>query len=461
MTRVTSWRGDSRAGTEKGAKMYEPRVRTPGQEPIAAAHAGTAADFLRRHRREAAVAAHADQRARHAFAAGLFERVADTRNLYAAYAHVRSHGGDAPGVDGLRPSQVDPEGAWEMVRQVRATLFDETYRPARVRKQKIPKTSGPGFRTLSIPTLVDRVVQRALVQVIEPYLDPHFDDNSFGYRRGRGRLQALARAQWYTVEQDRGIWITEDLKNAFDMVPQKRLLDIIRTRLPDERVMRLIELFVVTASGHGVPQGGPASALWLNIYLDHLLDRVWHQRHPDVPLVRVADDLLLVCKDTVAAQQMYAELETVIAPTGMGLKLGSASAIRDLRAGQVAEWLGYRIRSTGNELVYDVADRSWQSLTLKLELAHEKPLAPLVALDTIAGWVAQLGPGYAERKVAGTYTRVRQIAREQGFEEVPRLKDFHTNWLAAHNRWLEVWNEECRRRSVTNHPINQNTGDRS
>ena len=441
--------------------MYEFRSRITNSDPIATAHAGTAADFLRRHRREAEVAAHADPRARRTFVAGLFDRVADTRNLYAAYAHVRSHGGDAPGVDGLRPSQVDAEAAWEMVRQIRATLLGETYRPARVRKQKIPKTSGTGFRTLSIPTLVDRVVQRALVQVVEPYLDTHFSDDSFGYRRGRGRLQALARARWYTVEQDRGIWITEDLKNAFDMMPQKRLLDIIRMRLPDERLLCLIKLLVVTPSSRGVPQGGPASALWLNMYLDHVLDRVWRQRNPDVPLVRVADDLLLICQNIVEAQAMYAELATIIRPTGMTLKIGPAGAIRDLRAGQVAEWLGYRISHTGSEIVYDIADRSWKSLVLKLELAHEKPLAPLVALDTVAGWVAALGPAYAERKVAGTYTRVRQIAREQGFEEIPPLKNFHTSWRAAHDRWLGVWSEECRRRSAANHPINQNKGDRS
>jgi len=439
--------------------MYEFRIRMRGREPAATAHMGTAADFLRRHRHEAAVAAHADPRARRTFVAGMFERVADTRSLHAAFAHVRTHGGDAPGVDGLRPSQVDAEAAWEMARQIRVTLFDETYRPARVRRQKIPKISGVGHRTLSIPTLVDRVVQRALVQVVEPYLDPHFSDDSFGYRRGRGRLQALARAQWYTVGQDRGIWITEDLKNAFDNVPQKRLLDIIRTRLPDERLLRLIELFVATPSGRGVPQGGPASALWLNMYLDHFLDRVWRQRHPDVPLVRVADDLLLICTDMVEAQQVYAVLETVIRPTGMTLKLGAATATRDLRAGQVAEWLGYRINHTGSELVHDVADRSWKSLALKLELAHERPLSPLVALDAIAGWVAQIGPAYAERKVAGTYTRLRQIARAQGFEEIPRLKDFHTTWRKAHDRWLGVWSEECRRRSAATNPINQNRGD--
>lgn len=439
--------------------MYGFCERKRDREVAATAHTGTVTDFLRRHRREAEVAAHADPRAGRTFVAGMFERVADTRSLHAAFAHVRSHGGDAPGVDGLRPSRVDAEVAWEMVRQIRATLLGETYRPARVRKKKVPKISGTGFRTLSIPTLVDRVVQRALVQVVEPYLDPHFSDDSFGYRRGRGRLQALARAQWYTEKQDRGVWITEDLKNAFDNIPQKRLLDIIHTRLPDERLLRLIKLFVVTPSGHGVPQGGPASALWLNLYLDHFLDRVWRERQPGVPLVRVADDLLLICGDTVTAQQMYAELETIIRPTGMTLKLGPASAIRDLRAEQVAEWLGYRINCTGNDLVYDVADRSWKSLALKLELAHEKPLSPLVAIDTIAGWVAQLGPAYAERKVAGTYTRVRQIAREQGFEEIPPLKNFHTSWLAAHDRWLEVWSEECRRRSATTHLINQNKGD--
>src|SRR5262245_4341735 len=148
----------------EGGAVYDLRIPRLGREPLATVHA--AASFLRQHRTEARVAANADAKTREKFVAGLFDCIADTRNLHAALAHVWTRGGAAPGIDGLRPSHIDGKNAWELARAVRATLLDGTYRPARVRKQKIPKSSGKGHRTLSIPTLIDRVVQRALVQVI-------------------------------------------------------------------------------------------------------------------------------------------------------------------------------------------------------------------------------------------------------------------------------------------------------
>ena len=434
----------------RAALAYDLRVQTPGREPLASYHTGVVTDFLRRHRFEAEVAAHADKQTRANFVGELFSRVADTRNLYAAFAHVRARGGDAPGVDGLRPSAVDAEGGWEMVRVIRATLFDGTYRPARLRRKRILKTSGTGTRTLSIPTLVDRVVQRALVQVVEPYLDPHFADDSFGFRRRRGRLQALARAHWYTAQQDRPVWVTEDLKDAFNHVPQKRLLDVVRLHLPDDRLMKLIELLVATPTGRGVSQGGPASGLWLNIYLDHFLDREWRKRELDVPLVRVADDLLLLCRDTNEARRVYGVLAEILRPTGMVLKGTPQSTIRDLAAGQVVEWLGYRINYIDGRLKYDVADRAWRSLANKLTLAHEQPIAPLAALATLDGWVSQIGPTYAPAKVPATYDRVRRLARSLGYEEIPSTRDLHAAWRRAHGAWEDALGAEyCGRSAAT------------
>lgn len=423
--------------------MYDSRTRNKHSERELSAHTGAATDFLRRHRIEAKIAATKDTKTRCEFVSKLFGRVPDTRNLRAAFNHLRAVGGDAPGIDKLRPSDIDSSGVWEMLRVIRSSLLDDTYRPARMRKKKVPKTSGTGYRTLSIPTLVDRVVQRALVQVIEPFLDPQFDDDSFGFRPRRGRVQALARATRYAVRRVRRVWIAEDLANAFDTIPQQRLLDVLRIRLPDDRLLRLIERLVVTPSGRGVSQGGPASALLLNMYLDHHLDRRWRQQQPSVPLIRVADDLLLLCRDVAEAGDVYQPLADLLRPTGMLLKGNAQGTTRDLSAGQVTEWLGYRI-ICDNEMQFrfEIADRSWKSLANKLTLAHTKPLSPLVALDTIAGWICQQGPTYAERIVVATYERVRGIALELGFEEIPSITDLRTNWLRAHADWVSVQGAE-------------------
>ena len=170
---------------------------------------------------------------------------------------------------------------------LRKTILDTTYRPGRDRRVPIPKASGHGTRTLLIQSIIDRLVQRAIVQTVQPYLDPTFDEQSYGYRPGCDRQQALARAERLALSANTWVWLTEDLKDAFNQVPQRRLLDVVRHRLPNEGIVRLIEHVVLTDTGRGLRQGGCLSPLLLNLYLDHHLDRRWRMRHPDLSLLRV------------------------------------------------------------------------------------------------------------------------------------------------------------------------------
>jgi hypothetical protein len=221
--------------------------------------------------------------------------------------------------------------------------LEDTYRPAPDRKLQIPKASGTGFRTLSIPTAIDRMVQRGIVQVLQPYLDPLFDDGSLGYRPGKDRLDALARAERLAVERGLWVWITEDVKNAFDQVPLNRLLDIVRLYIRNTEMSQLVERVIGTGSKRGLRQGGPLSPLLLNLYLHHFLDQPWRQRYADVELIRVADDLLVLCSDRQRAEQAYADLVKLLCPAAMPLKGTSQTTIRELNRGDSASWLGWRI----------------------------------------------------------------------------------------------------------------------
>ena len=102
--------------------------------------------------------------------------------------------------------------------------------------------------------------------------------------------------------------------------PQHRLLDVVRYRLPDEGIVRLIERMVLTETGRGLRQGGCLSPLLLNLYLDHHLDRRWRMRHPDLPLIRVADDILVLTRNQEEAQQTWTDLREMLLPAGMPLK---------------------------------------------------------------------------------------------------------------------------------------------
>jgi retron-type reverse transcriptase len=131
-------------------------------------------------------------------------RIADTRMLIAAAEQVRADGGPAAGVDGTKPADVGWRETAELARLLREVLLGGRYRPAPARHVAIPKASGSGMRTLSIPTFVDRVVQRAVVTVLQPLLDPSFSPNTFGSRPGKSITDAIARA--YALAGTHGLW---------------------------------------------------------------------------------------------------------------------------------------------------------------------------------------------------------------------------------------------------------------
>ena len=251
-----------------------------------------------------------------------------------------------------------------------------------MRHKSIPKGTGRGNRTLTIANIEDRVVARAVVQIVQPLYDPTFDDNSFGFRPGRGRQLALARALKLAKEQDRHVWLVADLEAAFDRVPHNRLLDVLRKRL-HENVVQLIHHIIHNKSGRGLPQGSPLSPLLLNVYLDHFLDTRWRKLHPDLPLLRYADDLLILCRTEEEAQSARLDLAQLLTPTAMLLK-HCKDPVRNLTLGKHAGVMLWIPDLTHSWLAADLTrdhrrESSWNGLREKLELAHTGsfPVSPL------------------------------------------------------------------------------------
>ena len=424
---------------------YKPRRRgeigvagTRARQAPVESHQGTPRDYLRRHERDATAAVHGDATTRTSFFATLLKRTADTRNLRMAWDYLASNGGQAPGPDGLHYDDLDDRDVWKLLRVLRGAILADTYRPGPDRKVLIPKSSGHGTRTLLLASVIDRVVQRAVVQSVQPYLDPQFDEYSFGYRPGRDRQHALAQAEQLTTASNTWVWLTEDIRDAFNQVPQHRLLDVVRLRLPDEGIVRFVQRIVLTETGRGLRQGGCLSPLLLNLYLDHHLDRRWREHHLDLPLIRVADNILVLTRNREEAHQTWNHLKEMLLPAGMPLKGSPSLAIRDLITGEHATWLGFDITLGKDGLEMRLTDRSWNSLRQQLDLTHIGPDSPLRAVMVITGWVDQLGPCYPWMDRQTVYARLGSIAQEMAFDEVPTREELEYRWKGAYGRWRTI-----------------------
>jgi retron-type reverse transcriptase len=412
-------------------------------------HEGSREDFLRRHEQEAARAARGTKRQKAKFASCLLRRVADHRTLRLAWGRLVAEGGHAPGVDGVRPDDLEDHGVWSWIRAVSTALRNGTYSPDRDRRKDIPKGPGRGTRPLSIPTLFDRVVQKAIVLIVQPFLDPGFTSRSFGWRpkeKGRAdrRLQALARAERLAVETDRWVWLAEDLRDAFNHVPRQRLLDVVRLWLPDKGIMGLVERIVTTGTGKGIRQGGPFSPLLLHLYLHHLLDRRWGNLHPDLPLLRFGDDLLVLGRTEGEALGARKTLEKLLKPAGMTLKAQKQPTVRDLATGDHADWLGFRLRRGEKRPRARLTEETtWTARLLDgLARAHEEPDAPIRARGTILGWVEQQGPAYPEEDVSQVHAMVKGLALSVGLEEAPSEEELRGAWKRSHDRWTRARDAE-------------------
>jgi RNA-directed DNA polymerase len=222
----------------------------------------------------------------------LMEEVCQLDNRNQAYRRVKANKG-APGVDGMT---IDELPAWFAAhrQELLAALQDGTYEPQPVRGVQIPKPGG-GVRQLGIPTVLDRLVQQAFLQVLEPLLDPTFSASSDGFRPGRGAHDALAQAQKY-VADGRTIVVDMDLEKFFDRVNHDILMARLARRVADKRLLKIVRRFleaglmqdgVCVSRYEGTPQGGPLSPLLANLLLDDLDKELERRGHC---FCRYADD---------------------------------------------------------------------------------------------------------------------------------------------------------------------------
>lgn len=277
----------------------------------------------------------------------LYDRLLNVGALARAFAKVRRSKG-ASGADGQTigdfASRLDEE-----LEQLASELRTKSYRPLAVRRVTIAKPDG-GERQLGIPSVRDRVVQQALLDILQPIFDPEFHPSSYGYRPGRSCQQAVAKASLFIRQYGLCHVIDMDLSKCFDRLDHGLILSSIRRRVTDGSILALVEMFLtsgVMVDGNwsstevGSPQGGVISPLIANIYLDAFDQQMKARGHR---IVRYADDILILCRSETAARQAM-QIATQILEVDLKLVVNREKT-HQTRASQGVKFLGVEIGTT-------------------------------------------------------------------------------------------------------------------
>src|SRR6266403_1082052 len=298
----------------------------------------------------------ADEPERPADTRRIMEEVGERKNLKEALRQVRSNKGSA-GVDGMTVDKLGDylKQHWPVIRE---QLLNRTYEPKPVRRVEIPKPDG-GVRKLGIPTVLDRFIQQAVMQVLERRWNSTFSQHSYGFRPRRSAHHAVAQAQQY-IAQGYGWVIDLDLEKFFDRVNHDKLMGQIAKRIEDKRLLKLIRAFLnagvmenglVSPSVEGTPQGGPLSPLLSNLVLDELDRELEYRGHR---FVRYADDCNIYVRSERAGQRV---MESITRFITQKLKLKVNEAKSAVARPQERKFLGFSF-TAGPDIKRTIAPKS-------------------------------------------------------------------------------------------------------
>ena len=341
-------------------------------------------------------------------ASDLMEKILERGNLNKAYQRVKSNNG-APGIDGMTVEEALPwlkEHREELLESIKGGWF----KPNPVRRKEIPKPDG-GARKLGIPTVIDRIVQQAIAQVLVPLYEPKFIDGSYGYRPNKSAQMAIQKVKEY-AEEGYKYAVQLDLSKYFDTLNHALLINLLRQTIKDERVIQLIKKYlksgvmengVCVKTEEGSPQGGPLSPLLANIYLNEF-DHEFENR--GVKVIRYADDIVLLAKSQRATERLletstrYLEGKLKLTVNKEKSKTVSVVAIRNFKFLGFAMGRGkdgYFIRAHAKSL--KKAKQKLKELTSRSQGRNVRAVMKKVQIY-MTGWLAYFGIARMKNTIA-------------------------------------------------------------
>ena len=336
----------------------------------------------------------------------MMESILERENLLRAWQRVKSNAG-APGIDGMTVEGF-PAFCREHWPRIRSALMEGTYRPAPVRRVFIPKPDG-SQRPLGVPTVLDRVIQQALAQVLTPLFEGGFSTHSYGFREGRSAHQAVRHVEACWKEGRRHA-VDCDLKSFFDTVNHDRLMGQLRDKIHDRKVLGLIRGYLQAgvvlpdgtreATPQGVPQGGPLSPLLANITLDPLDKELERRGHR---FARYADDFLVMVKSAKAAERVIASLTRFVEGR---LKLVVNRAKSKAAPLKQCAFLGFQIGARGKAVWTAKTHARFKRRVREITRRNRGHRAQDVIGELrryVTGWLNYFGP-------SDTYSQVVELA---------------------------------------------------
>ena len=367
----------------------------------------------------------------------LMEEVCGGENLRSAWKRVRRNQG-SPGVDGMTidDAKVYLREHWP---SIRSQLLDGTYQPQPVKRVEIPKPDG-GVRKLGVPCVVDRLIQQAMLQVLQERWDPTFSEHSFGFRPGRSAHQAVAQAQHYVAE-GYNVVVDLDLEKFFDRVNHDCLMARIAARIADKRVLKVIRAFLkvgvmedglVLPVDEGTPQGGPLSPLLSNIMLDDLDKELTRRGHR---FCRYADDCNIYVRSIRAGERVMASVSQFLTQK-LRLKVNETKSA--VAQPEERKFLGFSISNDGSErrIAPKALDKfkDWvREMTSRIRGLSLSQIIEELA-PYLTGWRSYFGFCQTPRVLTNLEASIRRRLRSYLWRQ----------WGNGHNRFKEL-----RRRGVS------------